>query len=120
VSQIRLYIDEDSMDQALLQALRARGVDVRTAYEEGMVGRSDVEQLRWAATQGRVLYSFNVGDFYHLHTTFLGQQEDHAGIILVQQQRYAVGQQRRGVLRLMAATSAEEMVNQVVFLSAWI
>jgi Domain of unknown function (DUF5615) len=120
VSQIRLYIDEDSMDQAFLQALRARGVDIRTAYEEGMVGRSDIDQLRWAATQGRVLYSFNVGDFYHLHTTFLGQQEDHAGIILVQQQRYAVGEQLRGVLRLMAATSAEEMVNQVVFLSAWI
>jgi hypothetical protein len=84
VSQIRLYIDEDSMDQAFLQALRARGVAIRTAYEEGMVGRSDIDQLRWAATQGRVLYSFNVGDFYHLHTTFLGQQEDHAGIILVQ------------------------------------
>lgn len=120
MSQIRLYIDEDSMDQAFLQALRARGVDIRTAYEEGMVGRSDIDQLRWAATQGRVLYSFNVGDFYHLHTTFLGQQEDHAGIILVQQQRYAVGEQLRGVLRLLAATSAEEMGNQVVFLSAWI
>jgi len=46
VSVIRLYIDEDSMDQAFIQALRARGVDVRTAYEEGLSGRSDADQLR--------------------------------------------------------------------------
>jgi post-segregation antitoxin (ccd killing protein) len=33
---VRLYMDEDSMDQALVRALRARGVDVKTALEEGM------------------------------------------------------------------------------------
>ncbi len=29
-----------------IQALRARGVDVRTAYQEGLSGRSDADQLR--------------------------------------------------------------------------
>lgn len=33
---IRLYLDEDSMRQALVQALRARGVDVMTALEADM------------------------------------------------------------------------------------
>lgn len=28
MSQIRLFIDEDSMDQRFIKALRARGVDV--------------------------------------------------------------------------------------------
>lgn len=28
---IRLYLDEDSMDQRLVRALRARGMDVETA-----------------------------------------------------------------------------------------
>ena len=120
MSQICLYIDEDSMDQAFLQALRARGVDVHTAYEDGMVGRSDVDQLRWATVQQRVLYSFNVADFYRLHTLLLQRQEAHSGMILVQQQRYSVGEQMRGVLQLMAATQADMMVNQAVFLSAWI
>ena len=32
---IRLYLDEDSMDKALVQALRARSVDVTTALEAG-------------------------------------------------------------------------------------
>ncbi|MEH2181090.1 hypothetical protein [Nostoc sp.] len=41
-------------------------------------------------------------------------------MILVQQQRYSVGEIMRGILRLIAAKSAEEMQNQVEFLSNWI
>jgi predicted nuclease of predicted toxin-antitoxin system len=68
---IRLYIDEDSMDRAFVRALRARGVDVTTALEEGMIEREDAEHLNYATEQGRVLYSFNQEDFYRLHTTYL-------------------------------------------------
>ena len=106
------------MDQVLLKALRARGVDVRTAHEDGMVGRADSDQLRWATSQRRVLYSCNVGDFFHLHTALLTQGEAHAGLILVSQQRYSMGDQIRRVLRLIAAVSAEDMENRVEFLSA--
>ena len=61
---MRLYIDEDSMSRALVRALRARGIDVTTALDEGMIERTDAEHLAFATNQGRVLYSFNVGDFY--------------------------------------------------------
>ena len=67
----------------------------------------------------RVLYSFNVGDFYHLHTVWLAQGRSHAGIILAPQQHYSVGDQMRRLLRLIAARSAEEMRDHVEFLSAW-
>ncbi len=116
---IRLYLDEDSMRQALVQALRARGVDVMTALEAHMIDRADEEHLDYATVQGRVLYSFNVGDFYDLHTAFMGRGKSHAGIILVRQQRYSVGEQMRRLLKLLTANSAEEMRNQVAFLSAW-
>ena len=53
--KIRLYIDEDSMDQALVQALRARGVDVTTALEEGMIAKNDHLHLDYAARYGRAL-----------------------------------------------------------------
>ena len=66
---IRLYLDEDSMDQDLVQALRVRGVDLMTPQEAGMLAREDREQLDYATDQGRVLYRFNVGHFYQLHTT---------------------------------------------------
>lgn len=116
---IRLYLDEDSMRQALVQGLRARGVDVMTALEADMINRTDEEHLDYATAQGRVLYSFNVGDFYHLHTAFMGRGKSHAGMILLRQQRYSVGEQMRRLLKLMTAHSTEEMRNHVEFLSAW-
>lgn len=117
--RIRLYIDEDSMSRDLVRALRARGVDVTTALDEGMVGREDQEHLEYAAGQGRVLYSFNRRDFYRLHTLYLAQGKTHAGIILAHQQRYSIGEQVRRLLRLSATEPAEDIRNRVEFLSAW-
>ena len=51
----RLYIDEDSADRNLIQALRARGVDVITAQEVGVIERTDDEHLQFAASCDRVL-----------------------------------------------------------------
>ena len=116
---IRLYFDEDSMRHALIHALRARGIDVQTALDAGMIERTDEEHLAFATTQGRVLCSFNVGDFYQLHTNNIAQHKSHAGIVLARQQQYSVGGYMRRLLRLMAHLTAEEMQNRVEFLSAW-
>jgi len=116
---IRLYVDEDDMDKDLVQALRARGVDVMTALDAGMIECSDEEHLDYATAQGCVLYSFNVGDFYRLHTAHMTQGKSHAGIILAQQQRYSVGEQMRRLLKLIATKSVEQMKSEVEFLSAW-
>ena len=61
---LHLYLDEDAMDHDLLRALLARGVDVTTALQAGMIEREDSEHLDYATAQGRVLYSFNVADFF--------------------------------------------------------
>ena len=116
---IRLYVDENAMDQDLVPALRARGVDVLTALDARMIERTDEEHLDDATAQGRVLYSFNVRDFYHLHTAYLAEGKAHAGIILARQQRYSVGEQMRRLLKFKATKSAEQMKNHVEFLSAW-
>jgi len=83
------------MDQRLARTLRARGLDVQTALDADMIERPDEDHLAHAAEHDRVLYSFNVGDFYRLHTRFLEQGRGHAGVVLAQQQRYAVGEQMR-------------------------
>ncbi|MEA5551104.1 DUF5615 family PIN-like protein [Anabaena cylindrica UHCC 0172] len=120
MSQICLYMDEDSTGRSLMLSLRNRGVDIITTLEVNRLQYSDEEQLVWAKSQNRVLYSSNIRDFYRLHTAFLNQEEPHAGMILVQQQRYSIGEIARGILRLIAAKSAEDMENQVEFLSDWI
>jgi len=95
------------MDRDLVQALRARGIDVITALEAGKIDRADSEHLDHATAQGRVLYSFNVGDFYRLHTTFLAEGKSHAGMILARQQGYSVGEMMRRLLKLIAAKASE-------------
>jgi len=114
--QIRLYIDEDAMSRALVQGLRARGADVTTVYEEGMTGQSDAAQLAYAAMQGRVIYTFNVGDFCHLHAEYLAAGKTHAGIIVVYRQSYSVGEQMRRLLKIVETQSAEDRKNGLHFL----
>jgi hypothetical protein len=117
--KIALYLDEDSQDSDLVQALRMHEVDVVTSLEAGMDGREDHEQLEFATAQGRVIYSFNTGDFFHLHTLFLSQGRSHGGMILAPQQQFSIGEQTRRLLKIIGAKSAEEMRDWVEFLGAW-
>jgi hypothetical protein len=116
---LRFYLDEDSMSAALVRALRARGADVETAREAGLVERSDAEHLAYATAAGRVLCTFNVGDFHRLHGEWLDRGEAHAGMILMAQQRFSVGEQVRRLLGIAAERPSETMRGQVVFASTW-
>jgi len=107
------------MTHALVRGLRARGVDVTTALEQGMIERPDQAHFIFAAQANRTLYSFNVGDFYQLHGQFIAEKREHAGLILSRQQQFTVGEQLHRLLRLIATVPAEEMKNRVEFLSAW-
>ena len=117
--RVRLQFDEDSMDSDLVRAVRVRGIDALTAHDLGLIGAPNEVQMSSAAANGRVLYSFNVKDFITLHTAYLAEGREHAGIILTQQQRYSVGEQMRRLLRLISLKSAEKMRNSVEFLSMW-
>lgn len=115
---IRLFIDEDSMDQRFVNALESRGIDVITVGEARTIGFSDEEQLILATEQNRVLYTFNVGDFCQLHNQYISEERIHAGII-ISSQAYSIGEQMRRVLKLISAKTAENMLNQLVFLSTY-
>ena len=107
------------MDEAVVRGLPARVVDVSTAEEAGMIAREDADHLEYAASQGRVLCTFNVGDFWELHTQYLAEGKRHAGMILMPQQRYGVGEQLRRLLRLARTLTLDVMTNRAEFLSAW-
>jgi hypothetical protein len=107
------------MDDDLVQALRLRGVDVETALEAGMTNHPDDEHLAHASAAGRVIYTFNVGDFMRLHGEYTAAGKAHASIIFGDQQRYGVGEQMRRLRRITAIRSAEAMQNSYEFLSAW-
>lgn len=61
------------MRKALLFGLRTKLVDVVTALEAGLVNQPDAEHLRWVTGEGRVLYSYNTGDYNELHYALLAR-----------------------------------------------
>ncbi len=119
MSRIRLYFDEDAMQNALVLALRTRRIDVVTALDDGMVNRSDEAHLGRSSSDGRVLFSFNMRDYSLLDQQWISHGEAHSGIILASQQRYSIGEQLRRLLYLLNKRSAEEMLSRMEYLSNW-
>ena len=76
---LRYYLDE-SISAALAGHLRARGIDTLAALEAGRAGTgiSDIEQLLFARTEGRVIVTHDY-DFISL----AAQHPGHAGVLLL-------------------------------------
>ena len=117
--KFKLYLDEDAMAEALVQALTERGVDVATANSENMVFRPDEDHLAYATSTNRVLYSFNVGDYCQLHGEWLALDKSHSGIIVATQKKFSIGEQMRRILRIANVHSVELMQNRLEFLGSW-
>ena len=112
----RLFFDEDAMNRKVMRALESRGIDVASPLEAGTVGRSDAEQLAWASAEQRLLYSFNVADFFRLHGEWQAAGRHHAGIVVASRQRYSVGEQIRRLGAILANRSPDQLRDQFVFL----
>jgi len=119
MSQIRLYLDEDSMRRALLFGLRARNVDVLTAADADMINHRDEEHLATASAAGRALFSYNTADYCVLHQRWMNLERSHAGIIVARQQHYSVGEELRRIMRLISRRTAEQMRDRLEFISSW-
>ncbi len=116
MSEVRLYVDEDAGENAVVEGLRARGVDLLTTIEAGQCGATDPEQLAFAVKQGRTIYTFNVGDFARLHQQYLSEGTDHFGIIVVPDQRCSIGAKVRRLAGFIRQVTAQEMINHMEYL----
>jgi predicted nuclease of predicted toxin-antitoxin system len=54
-------LTDENVGPEVVDGLRARGSDVRTAIEEGLAGRPDTEVLKRAAALGRVVVTHDLG-----------------------------------------------------------
>ena len=116
MSEVRLYVDEDAGENAFVQGLRARGVDVLTTVEANRCGTTDHDQLAFATRQGRSIYTFNVSDFASLHAEHLRQSIDHVGILVIPDQRCSVSEKIRRLASFLGNITGEEMVNRMEYL----
>ena len=117
--RIRLYLDEDTINRALIAGLRARNVDVLTAQEASRIGTSDEAQLAFATAEQRTIFTFNARDFVQLHGEWVEKGQEHSGIVVSDQLQLQVGVVLRRLLKLLDGRSAEDMRNWLEFLSSW-
>lgn len=77
MTAIRFFTDED-IHGAVAQALRRAGLEAVSTPEAQRIGSTDEDQLLWAATQRRVIVTFNVADFVRFHCEWLSAGRNHA------------------------------------------
>lgn len=116
---IKIYLDEDAQSTSLAQSLRQHGVDVLTTTEANQISASDPSQLAFASSLERTIYTYNVGDYKSLHAEYLAQEKKHLGIIIGEQGRFGIGEEMRRLLRIVESKFAEEIENELEFLSNW-
>ncbi len=113
---VRLYLDHHIPKQ-LQTDLRKMGFDVLTTAEEEMETAPDDEQLAFATSSGRAVFTFNIRDYALLHQKGLAQKQDHAGIIVSRQiepKKYGLLLQR--IVRLLNHFTQDELRNNLVHL----
>jgi predicted nuclease of predicted toxin-antitoxin system len=106
---VRLYLDRH-ISPRLAVDLRGRGFDVLTTSEAGKDTASDEEQLAFATSDGRAIFTYNIRDFAPLHEQWQASGRPHAGVIVSQQlgsREYGLLLQR--MLRLLNHFTADEM-----------
>src|SRR5215218_3565311 len=80
---LAVFTDE-MITPRLAAALRAQGYDVVSCQSVGRTNQriTDSEQLAYATSQGRAIYTFNVADFEQLDIQRANARLPHAGIIV--------------------------------------
>jgi len=107
-----LYMDED-VSALVATLLRSRGLDVTTVPEQSTLGKTDSEQLEFAASLGRCLVTHNRVDFERLHLQFIEEGREHCGIIVVPQKTAYEVVQRVSVL--VNTLTVDSINNQLLY-----
>ncbi|MBI4631034.1 MAG: DUF5615 family PIN-like protein [Chloroflexi bacterium] len=111
---VAVYADAD-VHGDLAAEIRARGYDAVSALEKGQRYLNDEPQLEYATSEGRAILTHNQRHFEPLHRKWLSEGRNHAGIILSVQ--IPIGELLKRMLRLLDQVTADEMRNNLRYLS---
>src|SRR4051812_27005320 len=106
---IHFYLDED-VSTLVAKLLQSRGFRATTTQESANVGRSDVDQLNFAAATEMAIITHNRADFEALAEHFRTTGQAHWGIVIaVRRPAHDIA---RRLLVLLDAYTADEIQNQ--------
>jgi predicted nuclease of predicted toxin-antitoxin system len=102
---------DENVSNAIADGLRRRGIDVTTTPEEGMISASDQEQLVFALSQERVIFTQDA-DFLRLDRSGV----NHAGIVYCSQGNCSTGDIIRRLVLIWEVLEPEDIFGCVEFL----
>ena len=111
--RIRFHLDEN-ISQAIANGLRRRGIDVTTTTttpEENLIGKLDEEQLAFAISQKRIIFTQDT-DFLRLQQ----QGVSHYGIAYCQQKSKSIGEIVQSLVLIWQVLEVDEMMNHLEYL----
>ena len=108
---IRIYTDE-SVNVAIAEGLKRRGVTAWSAREVGNLGFTDREQLEYAIKERVVIFTHD-DDFLSMVAK---SDQEHYGVVYVHQQKLSVGECIRRLKNLAETRSVKDMKNRIEFL----
>lgn len=107
--RISIYADE-SVNNAIVEGLRRRGINAFSAKDLGKLGQTDEEQLKTAIQKQAAIFTHDV-DFIKIAIN-----KNHPGIIYVHQQKLTIGECIRKLKIITETKTPEEIQNQIIFL----
>ena len=105
---VTLYTDAD-VHGKLAEQIRARGFDAISADEAGNKRLDDLEQLEYAASKERALFTHNARDFEPLTKEYWNAGKDHFGIVV--SRKLPIGELLRRILKMLDTLDADQMKN---------
>lgn len=108
MAKLKFYTDEH-IAKAVVKGLKARGIDGVTCVEVGMRTASDIDHLKLALKEERVIVTYD-NDFLKLHA----EGHKHAGIAFANSP-VAIGDMIHILLLMYEVLDSEEMKNHIEF-----
>ena len=109
-----IYADEN-IEEAIIQGLRRRGVEIVSARERVYIGRDDEFHLLKAKQLGAVVLTHDT-DFLIMVHQWRSDGREHNGILYTHSQNLSIGECIRRVELVVHVLSEEEMRNHIEFL----
>ncbi len=114
IVSVTLYMDHH-VPAAVTAGLRRRGVDVLTAYEDGMAEAADEDILQRATAAGRSVFTQDE-DFLLIASEWQRVPRPFAGVVFGSQESLSVGQAIADLELIAKASEPEQMRNAVQFI----
>ncbi|MBI4614434.1 MAG: DUF5615 family PIN-like protein [Planctomycetes bacterium] len=111
---VALYMDHH-VHSGITRALRQRGVDVITSYEDGTAEWDDPDLLARAKELGRTFFTQD-DDFLAEARRWAGAGREFAGVVYAAQLKISVGQAVKDLELIAKALDPKDMANLVMFL----